>query len=265
MTAPVIPDPDAMAMVPRSMKPKPAITRDRYHRYTHLGITYPGVTSIIKVVDKSDALIGWASRNTAEAALAQLDHLASLRDTVGPEGVIKALTARSAWKRDEAAAVGSDVHGYAERIARGEPFAVLPESIMVRVEHYAEWWRTSGWRLRLAEAFVVDTTAGYGGTIDLLAYDEQGRTVLADVKTGANLYPETRLQLAGYAGAGLIAPQGSPTAWPMPTIERTVVLHVTERGVEVVEVELDDTDREAFRSCIPLSRWVAAQKGRRLA
>ena len=83
--------------VARTLKPKAAITRDRYHRYTYEGTTYPGVTSILRVLDKSDALMAWASRNTAEAALAQLDHLAGLRDTVGPEGVVKALTARSGW------------------------------------------------------------------------------------------------------------------------------------------------------------------------
>ena len=53
---------------------------------------------------------------------------------------------------------------------------------------------------------------GYGGTLDLLAYDETGRTVLADVKTGRSVYSETRLQLLAYGEAALIAPQGSPVA-----------------------------------------------------
>ena len=76
----------ATAPAARAPKPKPAITRDRYHRYTYEGQTYPGVTSVLRVLDKSDALMAWASRNTAEAALAQLDHLAGLRDTVGSGG-----------------------------------------------------------------------------------------------------------------------------------------------------------------------------------
>jgi len=242
-----------------------AITRDRWHRYTHAGIVYPGVTSIIKIIDKSDALMAWASRNTAEAALAQLDHLVSLRDTVGPEGVIKALTARSSWKRDEAASIGSDIHGYAERIARGEPFAVLSGPIMARVEAYREWWASSGWRLRLAEALVVNPTVGYGGTLDLLAYDETGRTVLADVKTGQNLYADSiRLQLAAYGDADLIAPQGGPKAWPMPQVERYVVLHVTEEGVRIVDVPVGGPDRQAFVSAVLLSAWHGGCKGTRL-
>ena len=245
-------------------KPKPAITRDRYHRYTYEGQTYPGVTSVLRVLDKSDALMAWASRNTAEAALAQLDHLAGLRDTVGPEGVIKALTARSGWKRDEAAAAGSDIHGMAERIANGEPLPDVSPAIRARVEAYAAWWASSGWRIRLAEAFVVEPTLGYGGTLDLLAYDETGRTVLADVKSGKNIYPEVVLQLLAYGEAALIAPQGSPVAYPMPPVERYAVLHVTDGGVRVIDVDIDDDDRAAFRACLPLSRWHAARKGQRL-
>jgi hypothetical protein len=248
----------------RTTKQKPAITRDRWHRYTYEGQTYPGVTSILRVLDKSDALMAWASRNTAEAALAQLDHLAGLRDTVGPEGVIKALTARSGWKRDEAAAAGSDIHGLAERIARGEPLPDVSPVIRARVEAYAAWWRSSGWRIRLAEAFVVEPVLGYGGTLDLLAYDEAGRTVLADVKSGSNVFSEVRLQLLAYGEAALIAPQSSPLAYPMPSIERYVVLHVTDAGVRVIDVAVDEDDRAALRACLPLSRWHTARKGQRL-
>jgi hypothetical protein len=247
----------------RTQKPKPAVVRDRWHRYTFEGTRYPGTTGIIRVLDKSDALIGWASRNTAEAALRLLDSLPELRATVGPEGVVKALTARSGWQRDEAAAAGSTIHGHAERIANGgELDGDLPDVVRERVLRYAEWWPTSGWRIRLAEAFIVDPVIGYGGTLDLLAYDEQGRTVLADVKSGKNIYPETRLQLAAYGMAALIAPQDSPVAYPMPPIERYAVLHVTDDGVRVVDLDIDDDDRAAFRACVILSGWHAGRKER---
>jgi len=247
-------------------KPRPAITRDRYHRYTHEGIVHPGVTSLLKIVDKSDALMGWAARNTAEAALRLLGGLPELLATVGPEGVVKALTARSGWQRDEAAAAGSDIHGHAERIARGEEVAEgIDRIIRERVLRYAEWWSGAGWRVRLAEAFIVNVDLGYGGTIDLLAYDEAGRTTLADVKSGKGAYAETRLQLAAYGMAGLIAPQGSPVVWPMPHVERYVVLHVTDEGVRVIDVDVDDDDRAAFRACIPLSRWRASRGRDRLS
>jgi hypothetical protein len=251
-----------IATPPAARAAPPAIARDRYHRYTHEGVRHPGVTGIIRVLDKSDALIGWASRNTAEAALRLIDSLPELRATVGPEGVVKALTARSGWQRDEAAAAGSTIHGHAERIANGGDLPDdLPDAVRERVLRYAEWWAASGWRVRLAEALVVDPGVGYGGTLDLLAYDEAGRVTLADVKSGKSVYPETRLQLAAYGMAALVAPQGSPVAYPMPAVERYAVLHVTDEGVRVIDVDVDDADRDAFRACVALSGWHAARKG----
>ena len=87
----------------------PAIVRSSDHRYTFEGETYPGVTGVLAVLDKSGPLMRWASRETAKASIAQLDNLPSLLETVGPEGVIKALTSRSTWQRDEAASLGEDL------------------------------------------------------------------------------------------------------------------------------------------------------------
>ncbi len=242
----------------------PAITRDRYHRYTYQGKTYPGVTGILKVLDKSDALMAWAARNTAEAALSQIDSLASLRANVGDEGVIKALTARSGWKRDEAAAIGSRIHELAQLVVEGKTLGV-DDSFLPHVMQYRAWWATSGWKLRLAEGFVINPDWGYGGTFDLLAYDETGKTVLADVKTGSSVYPETRLQLAAYGAATLIAPPTSPVAYPMPTVDRYVVLHVTGNNLRAIDVEVTDVDRFAFLAAVELAHWREARGKERLS
>jgi hypothetical protein len=241
-------------------KPKPAITRDRWHRYTYQGVTYPGVTSIVGIVDKSKPLMTWASRLTAEAALEQLDALPGMVAKNGRQGVVRLLTDQSSWRRDEAASIGTAIHAFAERVANGDELGEVPDGIRARVHHYVDWFAASGWRRRLTEALVVNPTAGYGGTLDLLAYDEQGRTVLADVKTGKNVYAETRLQLLAYGEAERIAPQGSLEDYPMPAIDRYVVLHVTESGVEPIELDLGDEDRAALAACIPLARWKAAHE-----
>ena len=62
----------------RTAKPKPAITRDRYHRYTYEGTIYPGWTSIGKIVDKSEALMTWATRRAVAGVLDQLDALPAM-------------------------------------------------------------------------------------------------------------------------------------------------------------------------------------------
>ncbi len=244
-------------------KPKdiPAITRDRYHRYTYRGVTYPGATGQAGILDKP-ALAGWKSKLTAEAAIELVEELPTIIKAVGKVGAVKALTSAADKKSQEAMSAGTLVHSAAEDVVAGKLVPIPDGDVGQKVGRVVEWWPTSGWRLRLSEAFVINTTLGYGGTIDLLAFDEEGRTVLADWKTGSGVYHDVRLQLAAYGNAEGIAPQDSPIVYPMPTIERYVVLHVTEQGVYPIDVDVDQQDFEAFCACIPLSRWQKARNGK---
>jgi len=256
-----------------------AIQRSADHRYTFQGKTYPGVTSILGMLDKSGPLMSWAARQTAEAAVGLFQTpvetpgggLGHLLDTVGTEGAIKALTSRSDWKRDEAAKLGTRVHALADDYVNGKGIPdTLPDGERTRIEQYAAWWLASGWKLRLSEAMVVEPTdgpsgyGGYGGTFDLLAYDRDGRTVLADVKTGKGVYREAVLQLAAYGMATYVAPANSPTAYPMVEPDRYVILHVTEEGVREVEIAVGQMERVAFLACITLHAWGETMKGKRL-
>jgi hypothetical protein len=240
----------------------PAIGRSADHRYTYQGATYPGVTSILNVLDKSGPLMGWAANQTADAAIGLLEQLPAMLGTVGPEGVRKALTSRKNWTNDQAKDLGTDVHSMAELVVLGKPTPPMGEATRKRVLHYAEWWKASGWKLRLSEAMVVYPIHGYGGTFDLLAYDADGRTVLADIKTGKGVYREVALQLAAYGMAPIVAPSGSPIAYPMPDIDRHVVLHVTTEGVREVEVAVGGPEHLAFLACIELHRWTESMRGK---
>jgi len=241
----------------------PAIQRSADHFYTYEGERYPGVTGILGILDKSGPLMGWAAKMTAEAAVESLPHLSVMLDTVGPDGVIKFLTARRNWKLEEARDLGTDVHAMAELVVKGEPTPPMAEATRKRVLHYAAWWKASGWTLRLAEAMVVFPTHRYGGTFDLLAYDRDGKTVLADVKTGKGVYREVALQLAAYSLAPIVAPTGSPKAYPMPAIDRHIVLHVTTEGVREIEINVGTAEHMAWLACIDLSTWAESMKGKK--
>jgi hypothetical protein len=236
------------------------ITRSADHRYTYEGRTYPGVTTILKVIDKSDALMSWAARQTAEAAI-EIGPLGLMLEKVGREGTIKALTSRSSWKRDEAAQLGTDVHHLADQWIRGlQP--VVPEHATAHVKNYADWWTASGWTLRASEAMVVNPEFGYGGTLDLLARDRDGRTVLADIKTGKGVYREAVLQLTAYGMAPLV--QTDQGVFAMPAAERYVILHVTADGVREIEVSVGALEKLAWGACIDLHQWSETTKGKRL-
>jgi len=240
----------------------PTITRSPDHQYSYEGKTYPGVTGILKVLDKSGPLMAWAARMTAEAAIGMLEVLPQVIATSGPEGAVKALTARSAWKNDEAKMLGTDVHGMAELVATGKPLPEMAPAVLERVKHYAEWWQASGWTIRATEALLVNPRVGYGGTLDLLCRDRDGRTVLADIKTGKGVYQETSLQLAAYGMAELI--QANGMVFDMPPVDRYAVIHVTGTGVREIEMVVGDMERDAFGCCLGLSRWTETQKGKRL-
>ena len=271
------------------------ITRDAAHRYTYEGVQYPSVTSILKVMGKSDALMSWAARQTAEAAVDMFtdglgsitildgttytdkSSLAKLLDTVGREGAIKALTSRSSWKRDEAAHLGTEVHNLADLVVRGQPTPSMTETQRVRVLHYAKWWEAqlkAGVQLRLSEAMVVrpcdDVNAyGWGGTFDLLYYDGDRQTVLADIKTGKAVYREAVLQLAAYGMANLVQPapenvMANGKVYPMPVPDRYQVIHVTEEGVREVEFHIGTPERMAFLACLDLYHWMESMKGKKL-
>jgi len=251
------------------------ITRDAAHRYTYEGVQYPGVTTILGCLDKSGPLMGWAARETATAAVRMLDELPKMLETLGEAGVISALTKRSAWTRDEAAQLGTEVHALADLVVRGEPTPSMTETQRGRVLHYAEWWKQSGWVLRLSEAMVVrpndhgNVQSGWGGTFDLLAYDRDGRTVLGDIKTGKGVYKEAVLQLAAYGMASLVQPAQDdlskpPGVYPMPMPDRYVILHVTADGVREIEVAVGTAERMAFLACLDLYHWIESMKGKKL-
>jgi hypothetical protein len=190
--------------------------------------------------------------------------LMALLDSVGPEGFIKAVTSRSAWKNDEAKDMGSRIHELTELLDAKKDTGPMTPTEALRVEHYRTWRDASGWDLKVREAVLVNPELGFGGTLDILARDRDGRSVLADIKTGKGVYKESILQLAAYGLATFIQPEGASTVSRMPKVDRYAILHVTAKGVREIEIPIGDEDRSAFLACMDLTRWSDSQKGRAL-
>lgn len=247
----------------------PAIQRTEDHEYIYQTVRYPGVTGTLRILDKSGPLMHYAARETAEALLAIHDSpgLDDLIGKVGRAGVIAAATERKNWKRDEAAHLGTQVHQWADRYVSMGELPAVSDTARAYTEHYAEWWQRSGWTVRLSEAVILapaDPPAhtGWGGTLDLLCRDQQGKTVLADIKTGKGIYREVVLQLAAYGMAKLISPMGSQDVYDMPMVDRYVVIHVTREGVREVELNIGPNEWAAWCAALELSNWAKSVKGR---
>ncbi len=255
------------------------ITRSADHRYTDTdtGITHPGVSDIISVVGASfDAASGYGAKHAAMAAIRLLDELPKMVETLGEEGARKAISSKTSWGPDPSGSIlGTAVHDLVSRYLMGEVPGAIPLTPpqAIRLLHFTRWWEASGWTLRLSEAMVLNKGSvdgrGWGGTFDILAYDPDGKTVLADLKTG-RVWPKAILQLTAYGMANVVQPYTDnvitdpPKVWPMPRPDRYVILHLTEEGLRPIEVNIGMAERMAFTAALDIWHWEQSMKGVRL-
>jgi hypothetical protein len=231
------------------------LARDEQHNY-YLDGEGPiaSVTTILKVVDKSGPLVGWAKRITAEAAVKHAAELGGWIETFGDDGAVQMLTKAATVIRDKAANAGSEVHGIAEAIARGQEITI-PEELAPFVASYRKWLVDFEPEFLAAEEMVY-SHHGYAGTLDAIVRIA-GETWLLDYKTSKGVYPETALQLAAYAHADFIGRPGDPVRYALPAIEQYGVVHIRPEGAELVPMDVDGAF-EAFLAAKRLADWKAS-------
>jgi hypothetical protein len=241
--------------------PPPAgVHRTRFHLYYFNGEgPWPGVTTVTKVLD-APALTNWKLNQVALSAIENAERLVADREAGKADAAVKYLTTPSTAAMDR----GSRIHGAIESILRRETPTIDPRDAgaiagarawlnQQRVEH--------GLRAIEVEAYLLNPTIGYGGTLDLIA-ELDGEVWLLDWKTGnsvatpdGNVYRDHRLQLAAYAHAEFLAKVGDPTRYPLPAITRFGIVHVTDGGTRLYEAMVTDRDWVAFRACHVLHAW----------
>ena len=142
------------------------------------GTRVPGVTTILKVLDKSDYLIPWANK----LGFQEID---------------------STKYRDEKAMVGTLAHAMILSDLKGgtpETYDNSQREIDQAnncFSKYGAWKKAHDIDPILVEGSMVSELLKFGGTVDFYGRIDEEITLL-DFKTGANLYPESWYQLAGY-------------------------------------------------------------------
>lgn len=201
------------------------------HRYRLDGKPVPSVTTLIKGGLPKDALVYWSAKAVAEYVADNRDAVDSLRD-MGREPMVQALKSVPWQARNEAAVRGTDVHVLAERLVHGDEVDV-PGHLAGHVKGYADFLDRFGVDPILTERSVAHRGLYYAGRFDLIAWLNDDLWML-DIKTSTNVYGETALQLAAYAGADFYVTDDDPdTEHDLPECRRFGVLHVTEYGTSL--------------------------------
>jgi hypothetical protein len=169
---------------------------DKAHAYFWGGAPIPGVTTILKRLNKGPQLEGWIKNQVRNH---WLDACTSGRTdwkeihkeswSAGP----KALKA--------AGDIGSNVHAYAECFLKK---TTLPELLTDEakrcVEGFHQWMDAHHVKLLASERMVFSKQYYYAGTCDLIA-EIDGEMCVGDFKTSSGIYNDQRFQLAAYQQA----------------------------------------------------------------
>lgn len=165
------------------------------HAYFWAGQPVPGVTSILKVLDKP-ALMPWAIGVTRDYWLAQV--------TAGRTDWAK--IHKESWNASKlisktAADIGKNVHAYAEAHFKKLPLPeLLSDQAKLGVEAFHKWLDSHKIEIMASERMVFSKEYYYSGTCDFVAKVD-GVLTVGDIKTSSGIYNDMRLQTAAYQHA----------------------------------------------------------------
>lgn len=268
------PSPPADTNVPPPIgddKPE-LVSSQRDYVWPDTGTHYPRVSTILSQAAKP-ALIPWAAKQTATAAVEQLDTWQALP----PDEAIKWLAAARYRTSDAATTRGSAVHAWI-------PDLTTSTDIPADVTAYLEWLppETDGYpqivaachwlrehcsRVLHQEVTCFRDTGDeqWAGTIDLICETKQWGLAYCDWKSGKGLYPETQLQLAAYALADWLAipntRDGTHEMLLAPyEIHHLVGVHLQQtQATSYVWAWPSQAAMAALQGCNALYRWTRAE------
>lgn len=200
--------------------------------YTWDGRKYPRVTSILACLNKP-ALVPAAVKATAL-------HIESL---VNAGADIDWIDVKREYRRgwDRKAADGTAVHLAIDADINGHELeAELTPTQEAMMRQFYRWQRAFGPEYLATEVAVFSDEHDYAGTADFIARID-GRTLLVDTKTGADMWPVMALQLAAYGHAEFMVHSGRSK--PLPTLDGWAVLHLRPDAFALREVKPDMRER----------------------
>lgn len=207
------------------------------------GRKYPRVSKVLGQINKP-ALVGWAAKETAEAAV----HGADTWQVMGEDDALRWLKNARFRSSEPKMVRGSDVHAAIPYLvgvddiagACAEYAAQLDDTLETTpyVRAACAWLAKHCDRVDYQEVTTFtdyDEDTHWAGTIDIVGHGPELGNFVGDWKTGKALYPETALQLAAYAMSSWVAiydeDEGIHIGGDLPDIDHLVGLHTQKTQV----------------------------------
>jgi hypothetical protein len=233
------------------------------------------VTTALKALDKSNALVGWAKRTVAEIAVAKHDILGPMIEQGGAPAAVNWLKGMPDYQRDTAAYLGSRIHMLAEAINNDQPISeedALNPKVRQYIRFVAEWEP----QFVGVEQMVVNFSEGYAGTADIWCRLPTGETLsvdtgegirteralelwLIDIKT-SNLtrgpYEDHWLQLAGLNGGEWWGWPDKEELEPAQHAQRFGILQLADNDYTLWEGKVGPAEYDAFVNVLKTHKWL---------
>jgi hypothetical protein len=231
-------------------EPQPGLTfTPGNHQYRLDGKYVPGVTTILKVLDKP-ALPKWAAGLVAEWVADNPNGVNGLR-SMGRGPMIAALK-EVPWEMSRAAGdKGTAFHKLAEDIIWAGAEVDVPETQVPLVENCIAFMED--WKIHplLVEAAVGSRKHWHAGTLDLVAeyvHPVTGESGVAiwDYKSGKAIYPEAAMQLVGYAFSEFHGLGGDEKPMADLGITASFGVHIRSDGYDVLPLRFGPDVYEEF-------------------
>jgi len=207
------------------------------HRYTLDDKPLPGVTTIVRILDKP-GLLQWAADEALSA-------ISKVKEPTPQDYE----AARFAWrdKRDKAGENGTNTHDLCEKWVRwciqyhkGYPESMGMDGSLDPVRPFITWAIDNDIRFIDCEVVQYSEEHWYAGRFDLL-YEFKGEIWLGDIKSSNGVYAEYFAQLGGYDI--MCAERGVK-------VDHRAGLHLNKDTCTVHPSYDQERDREFFLSCL---------------
>ncbi len=223
-----------------------------HHTYIVNGKPVLSVTTIVSILDKSEALMNWAVNKVKEFLEAQLVVGKVYDELEKQELLIEAAQAHKKHSR-RAKDIGTFVHEwiqkYIESKIKNLPPPPLPLNIYIRksVEAFLKWEKENKIQFLETERKIYSKAYNYAGTLDAEAV-ANNKIFIIDFKTSNAIHPEYFLQTSAYTQA---RSEESGLKYEDPW-----VIKIGKDGtLEAQQMKNWERNFEAFLSCLKLYRW----------